>query len=99
MVHGEDGTHVHGDRAIPGETLKNLMYLPRRGPRPIKHVNTEGLLTSAISVQGIYRLTPASAVELDAVLSGPPTARLALPTQPTSKPRPDPATLGMEPLF
>ena len=47
--------------AVPGPMLKTLTYLPRRGPRPIKHVNDDGLLTSAISVQGIYRLAPASA--------------------------------------
>jgi hypothetical protein len=96
VVHGEDGTRVRGDHAIPGETVKTMTYLPRRGPRPIKHVTAERFLTSAISVQGIYRLAPASAAALDALLSGPPTC---LPTRPISPPRPDPSILGMEPRF
>lgn len=49
-----------------------MTYLPRKGPRPVKHLSEEGHLTSAISVQGIYRLAPDSAAELDTVLMGPP---------------------------
>ncbi|MCO5995322.1 hypothetical protein [Actinoallomurus rhizosphaericola] len=70
VVLGDEGTLVHGDRAVPGEVLKRMTYLPRRGPRPVKHVSEEGLLTSAISVQGIYRLAPDSAADLEGVLMG-----------------------------
>lgn len=92
VVLGEEGTLIHGDRAVPGEVLKRMTYLPRKGPRPVKHVTEEGLLTSAISVQGIYRIAPASAADLDAVLTGPPRTPAA--------PRPStPVTPGTDALF
>lgn len=53
--------------------LKRMTCLPRRGPRPVKHVSDEGYLTSAISVQGIYGLAPSSAADLDTILAGPPS--------------------------
>ncbi|GAA4978177.1 hypothetical protein [Actinoplanes utahensis] len=100
VVLGEEGTPVHGNHAVPSEALKTLTYLPRRrGPRPIKHVSEAGLLTKAISIQGIYRLAPASVVELDAVLDSGPTFPSAVPPRPASRPHVNPASLGMEPLF
>ncbi len=91
---GEEGTMVYSERAVPGETLKTLTYMPRRGPRPIKHVSEDGLLTSAISVQGIYRLAPASAVELDAVLDRSSPLLSIVPP-----PRLNSAGSGIETLF
>ncbi|GAA4609274.1 hypothetical protein BJY16_007250 [Actinoplanes octamycinicus] len=99
VVLGEGGTLVHGNQAVAGEALKTLTYLPRRGPRPIKHVNEDGLLTKAISVQGIYRLAPISALELDAVLQSPPSARSTVPSRPASKQAHDSATSGIQTLF
>ncbi|BEL04497.1 hypothetical protein Q0Z83_026880 [Actinoplanes sichuanensis] len=94
VVLGEEGTIVYGKRAVPGEMLKTLTYMPRRGPRPIKHVSADGLLTSAISVQGIYRLAPASAVELDAVLDRSSPLLSTVPS-----PRLHSAESGIETLF
>ncbi|WP_203655942.1 hypothetical protein [Actinocatenispora rupis] len=72
VVLGEEGTGIVLDRAVPAEVLKRLTYRPRRGPRPVKHVSEDGRLVHPISVQGIYRLSEASAADLDAVLTGPP---------------------------
>jgi hypothetical protein len=72
VILGEEGTSIAPDRAVPGELLKRLTYRPRRGPRPVKHVSEDGRLVHAISVQGIYRLSEESAMDLDAVLTGPP---------------------------
>ncbi|MBO3739283.1 hypothetical protein [Actinoplanes flavus] len=94
VVLGEEGTMVHSGRAIPGEMLKTLTYLPRRGPRPIKHVSADGLLTSAISVQGTYRLAAASAVDLDAVLDRSSPLISTVPP-----PRPGSAGSGIGTLF
>ncbi|MEV4463429.1 hypothetical protein AB0J51_07390 [Micromonospora echinofusca] len=92
VVLGVEGTRVHGNRALPGDVLRRMTYLPRKGPRPVKHVSPEGLLTSSISVQGIYRLAPASAADLDAVLAGPPTP-------PVPRQRELSAECGTSPLF
>jgi hypothetical protein len=72
VVIGSEGTGIRLDRPVPSEILKRLTYSPRRGPRPIKHVSEDGRLMHQLSVQGIYRLAEASAVDLEAVLTGPP---------------------------
>ncbi|WP_125775804.1 hypothetical protein [Antribacter gilvus] len=51
------------DRAIPGDMLGRLTYVSRRGQRTIKHVS-DGEITRAVSVHGIYRLHPTSATEI-----------------------------------
>ena len=81
VVLGEDGTVVLGSRTVPRDVLKRLTYLPRGGPRPVKHINADGRLTHASSVQGIYRLSPESAAALDHLLAGPtdPLPHLAKP--------------------
>lgn len=73
VVLGLEGTDPCAHRAVPGEVLKTLTYMPRRGTRPIKHVTDDGLLTKVISVQGIHRLSPDSADDLDTVLAASPT--------------------------
>ncbi|MFI1988990.1 hypothetical protein [Actinoplanes sp. NPDC020271] len=98
VVHVDDGTRILGDRAVPGATLKTITYLPRRGPRPIKHVDDQGMLTRALSVQGIYRLAPESAATLEALVTGPATAPGRLPPRRESRWRPVPS-MGAEPLF
>jgi hypothetical protein len=72
VVIGTEGTRVLLDRPLPGEVLKRLTYLPRRGPRPVKHVSEDGRLVHAVGVQGIYRLAGSSAADFDAVLAGAP---------------------------
>lgn len=81
VVIGTEGTGIHLDRPVPGEILKRLTYLPRRGPRPIKHVSDDGRLLHALSVQGIYRLAGPSAADLEGILTGPPG-------EPITRPRP-----------
>ncbi|MER7283694.1 hypothetical protein ABT369_55680 [Dactylosporangium sp. NPDC000244] len=84
VILGNEGTHPYARRAVPGEIVKTLTYLPRRGPRPVKHVTEDGLLTKVISVQGIFRIAPASAADLDAVLESPTPERRATASVPPS---------------
>jgi hypothetical protein len=79
VVIGCEGTRIHLDRPVPGEILKRLTYHPRRGLRPVKHVSDDGRLLHVLSVQGIYRLAETSAVDLEAVLGGPPGELITLP--------------------
>jgi hypothetical protein len=95
VVIGTDGTGIHLDRPLPGEMLKRLTYRPRRGPRPVKHVSQDGRLTRSLSIQGIYRLTEASATDIDAVLAGSPGAPI---TRPQRSKTPDPRPT-MDALF
>jgi hypothetical protein len=95
VVIGSEGTSVILDRPLPGELLRRLTYLPRRGPRPVKHVSEDGRLVHAMSVQGIYRLTGSSVADFDAVLAGPPGE----PVTYIRPRRPPEVPAGMEPLF
>ncbi len=79
VVIGSEGTRVLLDRPLPGDMLRRLTYLPRRGPRPVKHVSEDGRLVYAMSVQGIYRLAGSSVADFDAVLAGPPGQRVTYP--------------------
>jgi len=72
VVTGSEGTGIHLDRPVTGEVLTRLTCLPRRGPRPIKHVSDDGYLIHALSVQGTCRLAESSAADLEAVLTRPP---------------------------
>ena len=72
VVIGSEGTSLLLDRPLPGEMLSRLTYLPRRGPRPVKHVSEDGRLVHAMSVQGIYRLAGSSAADFNTVLAGAP---------------------------
>jgi hypothetical protein len=95
VVIGSEGTAVTLDRPLPGEILRRLTYRPRRGPRPVRHVSSDGRLLRSLSVQGIYRLAESSAADLEAILAGPPGTPI-----PLSRPRKHhdiPA--GMNPLF
>jgi hypothetical protein len=97
IVTGSGGTPVMLDRPVPGEVLGRLTYLPRRGPRPVRHVTPDGRLLHAISVQGIYRLARSSAADLDALLAGPPGPPIPLTRPP--RPRPAPVPAGTDTLF
>lgn len=64
VVIGEAGTPLLFDLMVPPDEVARLRYVSRRGERPIKHVNPDGRVTSVVSLQGIYRLAPASAAVL-----------------------------------
>jgi hypothetical protein len=63
-----DATPVRLDVAIPGDLLQTLTWRNRRGDtRGLKHV-VDGRLERAISLQGMYRLTPESADQLATIV-------------------------------
>ena len=65
-----DATPVRFDVPVPGDLLPTLTWRNRRGrTRTLKHVS-DGRLERSISLQGFYRLTPESAEELAAVVTG-----------------------------
>ncbi len=95
VVIGTEGTGIMLDRPVPGEVLRRLTYRPRRGPRPVRHVSSDGRLLHSLSVQGIYRLAEPSATDLEAVLAGPPGR--PIPLSRSRKHREIAA--GIDPLF
>ncbi|MFG3345232.1 hypothetical protein ACGF1Z_09210 [Streptomyces sp. NPDC048018] len=66
---GPPGTPLSFDTPVPGGVLAELTYRSRRGERQIKHV-VDGELRSAVSVHGVYRLAPESAVVLETLVGG-----------------------------
>jgi hypothetical protein len=67
-----DATSVRFDIAIPGDLLGTLTWRNRRGDtRGLRHV-VDGRLERAISLQGLYRLTPESTDKLAALLRDAP---------------------------
>jgi hypothetical protein len=66
-VIGEEGTPIKLGIAVPGDVLERLEYRSRRGVR--KPNIKDGKLQNWMSVWGIYRLTPASAEAVDALLT------------------------------
>ena len=73
-----DGSVPRGDLEVPAEVLARLTFRSQRGERGLKHVR-DGQLTSSIGLQGIYRLTEASAADLDSVVNSPPPASPRIP--------------------
>ncbi|MEU1477010.1 hypothetical protein [Streptomyces sp. NPDC005760] len=65
---GGPGAPLGFGRPVPPDLLARLTYRSRRGERQIKHV-VDGELRSAVSLQGVYRLAPDSARELEGLLS------------------------------
>ncbi|MFE9040181.1 hypothetical protein ACFYOG_04625 [Streptomyces sp. NPDC007818] len=53
---------------MPGELLERLTFTGRRGERTLKYVE-DGRLLRSNSLQGIYRLAPASAAGLRRLVS------------------------------
>lgn len=76
VVVGMEGTVPRADLELPPEILQRLTFRSQRGERPLKQVK-DGELTSAIGLQGIYRLTAASAKDLDELLATRPAAQHA----------------------
>lgn len=63
-----DATPIRFDVAVPGSLLETLTWRNARGvTRNLKYV-TDGRLTSAVSLQGVYRLTAESSAELSALV-------------------------------
>ena len=72
---GEEGTPLRLDVAVPPDVLERLRYCSAAGERGVKHVEG-GRLKSSVSLQGgTYRLSEASAREIEAVLlsASPPS--------------------------
>jgi hypothetical protein len=67
VVVGEEGTPIRLDVAVPSDLLERLRFRSRRAERGLKQI-ADGRLTNALSLQGIYRLSTASAAELAVVL-------------------------------
>ncbi|MFE0604106.1 hypothetical protein ACFW2T_19650 [Streptomyces sp. NPDC058892] len=63
VVTGPPGSLLSFGTAVPPDLLERLTYSSRRGERTLKYVE-EGRLIRSVSLQGIYRLAPASAAEL-----------------------------------
>ncbi len=64
-------TPVTLDAVVPGLSVRELRWQAGRRPeRPIKHLDADGRITRTVSIQGVYRLTPASASILDHALEG-----------------------------
>ena len=75
VIIGTEGTAPRSDLALPPEILERLRFRSQRRERSLRHVK-DGELTSAIGLQGIYRLTDTSAAELDALIDSPSPSAL-----------------------
>ncbi|RPF41048.1 hypothetical protein EDD96_4836 [Streptomyces sp. Ag109_G2-6] len=84
VVTGPPGSALSFGTTVPPDLLERLTYTSRRGERTLKHVQ-EGRLIHSISVQGIYRLAPASATELHRLV-GNADAPARTPQTPRSRP-------------
>jgi hypothetical protein len=76
VIIGMEGTVPRADLELPGPVLQRLTFKSQRGERPLRQVK-DGELTSSIGLQGIYRLAPASAADLDEILASRPPAQHA----------------------
>jgi hypothetical protein len=65
---GTEGSPLLPNLTAPPEVVRDLRFTSRRGERPIKHVSPEGRITAIASLQGVYRLSDASAQQLAAVV-------------------------------
>jgi len=71
VVIGMEGTAPRVDVELPRDVLDRLTFRSQRGERPLRHLK-DGELTSSIGLQGIYRLTAASAADLAGLIESPP---------------------------
>jgi hypothetical protein len=67
-VECEDGTPLRLDLAVPPDLLLRLRYRSRRKERDLHKYLRDGRMVQSLGVQGIYRLTDASADEFAALL-------------------------------
>ena len=63
----EESTPMRLDVAVPAEMLERLRFRSQKRERGLKHIK-DGLLKSVISLQGIYRLSAASARDFEKLL-------------------------------
>jgi len=84
VVIGMEGTAPRPDLALPTEILERLTFRSQRGERSLRHVK-DGELTSAIGLQGIYRLTDASAADLAALVDSTPPGALPRIPRPSNR--------------
>ncbi|MFD4736774.1 hypothetical protein ACFWNQ_05275 [Streptomyces virginiae] len=63
VLTGPPGSPLSFGTTVPPDLLERLTYTSRRGERTLKYIE-DGRLTRSVSLQGIYRLAPASASEL-----------------------------------
>jgi hypothetical protein len=64
VVLGRPGSPLDFGTTVPGELLERLTFRSRRAERRLRHVE-DGRLLRSVSLQGVYRLAPDSAAELD----------------------------------
>ncbi len=69
VVLGDESTPLRLDTAIPPELLERLRFRSQKRERGLRHIQ-DGRLKSAVSLQGIYRLSEGSAGEIAALLMG-----------------------------
>ncbi len=69
VVLGDASTPIRLDTAVPTDLLERLRFRSQKGERGLKHIQ-DGRLKSVITLQGIYRLSEASAAEIDNLLVG-----------------------------
>jgi hypothetical protein len=67
-VECEEGTPIRLDRAVPLNLLVRLRYRSRRRERDLSKYIRDGRLVQSLGVQGIYRLSEASAREFAALV-------------------------------
>lgn len=84
VVIGMQGTSPRSDLAVPPDLLERLRFRSQRGERGLKHIK-DGELTSAIGLQGIYRLAEDSAKELSALVDLPPPAAVPRIPRPSGR--------------
>lgn len=68
VVLGDGSTPLTLDLAVPPELLQRLRFRSQKRERGLKHIR-DGRLKSVITLQGIYRMTEQSAVEIDRLLT------------------------------
>ena len=69
VVIAAESTPFRVDRVVPGEIVGALRWQSGKRPeRPIKHLAADGRIERSVSLQGIYRLTAASAEQLRRLL-------------------------------
>jgi hypothetical protein len=65
-----DGTPMRLDLPVPSDMLVRLRYRSRRKERDLQKYLRDGRMVQSLGVQGIYRLSEASAEELSALVDG-----------------------------
>ncbi|MER5397463.1 hypothetical protein [Streptomyces sp. NPDC002599] len=69
VILGPPGSPLTFGTVVPADLLERLTFTSRRGERTLRYVD-DGRLVRSVSLQGIYRLTTASAAELHQLVVG-----------------------------